>query len=198
MKPIKYLNKMSIRELNQHLQTCHAYVGNEREYHTVCEDVALSIIEAQLKQQMVDNDEFDYIMSKDLNNLTAHLKDRALAPDIPLNRHIRIDGDDVTLEVSFYLSNNMPAILGINPETDEPYMDLTTNIAMSFDRSLPVRSDESNKVQILYDNGWITGQKIATIPSGFIDINYYELTDEAIEYITEMAIEQKIPYTVTN
>lgn len=95
-------------------------------------------------------------------------------------------GQEGQVNIYFYRNNSMPALL-LEDAQHQLIDDLTTNHRLFVDEAVSIRSDEPNSVKLLKDAGWITGEPVKSIPSGFISIDYYELTDAALELVRDRA-----------
>ena len=92
----------------------------------------------------------------------------------------------LSLEFAHYLENNQPAIVAIC-EDGELYDYLTTNIDFFYPGHIGIRSDYPDYPELLLEAGVIkTTSTYFSVPSGYIFINFFELTDAAKEKFKEV------------
>lgn len=96
-----------------------------------------------------------------------------------LKRNIMVFDKLGKITIHFYENNNMPALL-IEDDYGNLMDNLTTNHMQHIEDSVSVRSDEGKKKDLLIEAGWITDDLVKSYQSGFINIDYYKLTDQAI------------------
>lgn len=112
-----------------------------------------------------------------------------------MNKNIKLDDEQLRLEIHFYGDNHMPAIMAFD-EDGSLYGTLTTNLNKHIPKAISIRSDEVHYRNALIDNRWIKEETIYEQPSGFISIQYYELTDDAYDAVLDAAKTQGIEYPI--
>lgn len=91
--------------------------------------------------------------------------------------------------IHFYQINGMPALI-LEGDNHQIIDDLTTNHHQYLDGTVTLRSDQPENISLLQSSGWIEHSPIIRIPSGFITIDYYPLTKEALKIIKRTAKDQ--------
>lgn len=115
--------------------------------------------------------------------------------DNKLEERINLEGYDLNVDIHLYQSNDMPALFLVTDD-NEPIKDLTTchNDEMHIDKCIAIRSDEPENYKLLLEHGWINPRSICSMPQMFIEINFYELTDEAYAKVIEVTKYQEETY----
>ena len=92
---------------------------------------------------------------------------------------------EVELEINFYQDNDQTALC-LFDEEGQLVTILTTNIDFTDEDCVGIRSDDKKNVQWLYDQGLLeTGEPAYGIPSGFISIEFYQVSNQLREMIAE-------------
>ncbi len=106
---------------------------------------------------------------------------------------IKLHDEKLTIDIQFYQNTNMPALIAIDKDHIE-YGVLTTNHTLHIRNAISIRDDRNDIFKALFDAGWIVKEPSYTQPSGFINIHYYDLTEEALALVVEKAKEQDLDY----
>lgn len=94
-------------------------------------------------------------------------------------------GEEVELVVGFYQNNNQAALYLLDEE-GQIITTLTTNIDWVDTHCVGIRSDDRHNAEWLYDQGLLeTGEPAYGIPSGFITIEFYQISDQLRGMIAE-------------